>query len=293
MRNRIKLLLGVILAIITVAAVIFTISRLQPAQAASKPIDIAEIKEVDGMLQICEGVFAVYDDSYKVNVALIVSGKEAAIVDTGYAERNIECVKEYIDNNSLKLKSIFITHHHFDHIEKLSYFKTDDTEVYDYKNTENGQIIKLGKNKLKIVDTFGHNKDQHISIEIMDKHILIAGDVLSSNEPPIISAGKWLDVYKSTLNMIKGDDYALIIPGHGHIEEPEAMVNKQLEYLDNLEKKITEMLKNNADKKEVLSITFEDCMPNMEKLDMDQCTVIHKNNLNVLYKYFVLQKSNS
>lgn len=130
-----------------------------------------------------------------------IESLDAIIIDPGYPDPRI---LDYISKESLNLKSIFLTHGHFDHIMGLTYFtqssktnvlihKFDEPLLRDpYKNHSiflgepfsfSGEveqinsegIIKSGSIELKIIETPGHTKG---SICILLDKFLFSGDTL-------------------------------------------------------------------------------------------------------------------
>ena len=113
--------------------------------------------------------------------------KESAIVDPAW---DMTKIYEYLNNNNLVLKKILLTHSHNDHVnavdEVLDKF---DTQIHinkkekvfwakDYDNfsiNHGGDIIKLGKTKIKSLHTPGHTPG---STCYYVGNNLIAGDTL-------------------------------------------------------------------------------------------------------------------
>lgn len=204
-------------------------------KAFAKPIQ-PKFPVVSNMQKLSEGVFVSTGEYAKVNVGLIVSGDEAAIIDTGlayegYTPNEALRVKQYIEENNLRLKAIFITHHHEDHNANLAMFQNDNTVIYDPNNTRDGQFIPFGDKTFKIVRTNGHYNDEHISIELVKENILFAGDVVVTCMPSAVTFNGNFKGLVPTLEMLRAKNYSVIVPGHGDLINPHEAIRLNIEYL--------------------------------------------------------------
>ena len=110
-----------------------------------------------------------------------------AIVDPGEAEPVIA----YMDKNGLKPDAIFITHHHWDHINGApALIKKYAPAVYgpaadkhripfDYHGLGEGDVIDFGGEQAVIMETPGHTLG-HICYHFAKSKILLCGDTLFS-----------------------------------------------------------------------------------------------------------------
>jgi len=105
------------------------------------------------------------DNSY-----LIISDDEVAIVDP---QRDIWRFTEYIDQHNLDLKYILETHVHNDYVsgalELKDYYNHVDLALpklgeyeFEHRGMHEGDSLKLGQSRLKVLDTPGHTYE-HIS----------------------------------------------------------------------------------------------------------------------------------
>lgn len=198
-------------------------------------MSLFNISEDAGMVSINDEIFVSSGDYHHVNMTLIVSDNEGTIVDAGSATPEGERVKNYIDQNGIEIKNIILTHKHSDHIGNMQVFRGDEVDVYEFSNTEDGQVIEMGDKKFVIMHTPGHYNDKHLSVVIND-NILIAGDILTSNLDPLVvlSYGGNKERWINTLQRILEKDYKLVIPGHGPIVEG-SQVNKLIvEHIERL-----------------------------------------------------------
>lgn len=247
---------------------------------------------VCGMQKLSDGVFVSTGEYVKVNMGLIVSGDEAVIIDTGlvykgYTPSEALRVKQYIEENNLKLKYIFITHHHSDHDANLAMFQNDDTVLYDPGNTKDAQLISFGDRTFKIIRTNGHFNDEHISIELIKENIIFAGDVVTTCMPSAVAFEGNFKGLIPTLEMLRTGNYSVMVPGHGDIINSNEAIRLNLEYLKNVEKYVKRVIDDNGTLEDVLMISLEDCIDNTEHFVMEDAQVIHEWNLETAYNEFL------
>ena len=106
----------------------------------------------------------------QTNCYLLSSNGEVVIIDPGdEAEKIIEAVKEMGE-----VKYIITTHSHYDHNSALSEVK-EEVGGKVLTNLKEGDEIKVGDEKLIVLQTPGHTED---SICLMGDGFFISGDVL-------------------------------------------------------------------------------------------------------------------
>ncbi len=198
-------------------------------------IKLFNISENAGMVSINDEIFVSSGSYYHVNMTLIVSGNEGTIVDAGSDTPEGERVKSYIDQNGIEIKNIILTHRHSDHVRNIQTFGEEGVVVYEFNNTEDGQIIEMGDKKFIIMHTPGHYDDMHLSVVVND-NILIAGDILTSNLDPllVVTYGGNKESWINTLQGILEKDYKLAIPGHGPIVEGSKVNKLIVEHIEQL-----------------------------------------------------------
>lgn len=166
---------------------------------------------------------------------------EAAIIDPGGDGDKILTV---LDNNKLKLKYIFLTHGHGDHIGGLNEIKNktdapilihqEDLYLLKDKNknhsammggnvvemtadsyVKDGQILQLGELNLRIIHTPGHTKG---GICIHVKNVVFTGDTLFANSigRTDLDGGNFQTVIQSIKEKLMIlDENTIVYPGHG------------------------------------------------------------------------------
>ncbi|MFZ5353997.1 MAG: MBL fold metallo-hydrolase [Bacillota bacterium] len=285
--------------IFTVAALLF-LSMLLISYIASiyisnaptfKKYNISTIKstEAASLIRVTDDIVVStgdYPDICKVNMALIIEGSEAILIDTGYKNQEADLIRQFVSENGIEIKSIIMTHLSRDHVGNFKELSKGIPKTYEFSNIEDGQIIQLGDKKLKIIVTKGHYKNHHISVEIMKDNILVAGDVVVSCYLPMVNPGVNITDLIATLESIKQKEYSLIIPGHGDIIDPKISVERSLEYLYNLKRIVIEKIEAGGTIEEIRQIEVADCLEDITHLDARHIDRIHQLNLEGMYEFF-------
>lgn len=176
------------------------------------------------------------------NFSYIIGDDEThfgAIVDPGF---DIENIINRALQLKVKIKYIINTHEHADHIlgNKDIIIKTGakiiahkDTEIVKDIIIDDGDIIKIGKLKIKVIHTPGHSPG---SICLLVENKLITGDTLFVGECGRIDlpGGNAEDLYHSFFDKIlKLDDNIEVYPGHNYGEKPFSSIGyeKQTNYI--------------------------------------------------------------
>ena len=165
----------------------------------------------------------VLSDNY---VWTLVQGKEAIVVDPGDAAP----VAETLNELKLDLKSIIITHHHFDHTGGIQSLKDKyKCEVYGPGGghiqgissplSDNEEFEVLGK-KFIALATPGHTLDQlaYYSEEACSEPILFSGDTLFSAGCGRIFEGTPLQMYESISRFSVLPDNTKVYCGHEYTQ---------------------------------------------------------------------------
>ena len=144
------------------------------------------------------------------NCYIIHNKKQALIVDPGSEEEKIYKV---IDELKLKVKGIFITHYHFDHVTCLDKVKNKyKVDVIDYKN----RVDSIDGFDFEVIENYGHTMDS-VSFYFKKNKIMFTGDFVFRE-----SIGKYdfensSIMYKSLKEFCKFDNDIVIYPGHDEI----------------------------------------------------------------------------
>ncbi len=199
---------------------------------------------------------------YVPNVYL-VAGKEAALIDTGFEDREAaRCRIEYIKGLApLKLAYIIITHPHPDHIggcrtikkatgaqivmhslaagkARMVYHVTGDMLVGD------GDVLDLGGIRLETVYTPGHSPGS-ICVYMRESKILFTGDHILGIGTTVVDAPDGdMTQYIDSLKKLLKYDIRMICPGHGPpIHEPERKIEELIEHRGERERQVLSSLR--------------------------------------------------
>ena len=182
----------------------------------------------------------------KTNCYLVfdLKTKEALLIDPGEAP---EFLAQRITEENLQLKYLVATHGHFDHVLAIGVLKVifkvpflmnkkdqgllrkmNDSASYwlgieSYypvaevdQNLKEGQVLKLGKKSLKVIETPGHTPG---GICLFGQKVLFSGDTLflSGIGRTDYSYSDEDQVTKSLQKLIKLPATTIVYPGHGPI----------------------------------------------------------------------------
>ncbi len=159
--------------------------------------------------------------------------KEAVIIDPSW---DLDLVIETLERNSLKVKYIINTHHHFDHtigndaIVKHTKSKILQHESSTLKNDirlSNGEKIKFGNSELIVLHTPGHSKD---SICLVGDGKIFSGDALFVGNCGRVDlpGGSAKELYHSLFDVIyRLDDNFVLYPGHNYGISPNSTIGKE------------------------------------------------------------------
>tara|TARA_B100002051_G_C16690917_1_gene615443 strand:- start:603 stop:1364 length:762 start_codon:yes stop_codon:yes gene_type:complete len=130
---------------------------------------------------------------------------------------------EYVKKNSLKIKDIFITHHHKDHTNGIEGIIKNFPEVNIHspssriKNTRfvlnNNDEVETQINSFKIISTPGHTLDHIIYLDINNK-ILFCGDTLFRLGCGRVFEGTISEMHSSLQRINEIEDDLVIYCGH-------------------------------------------------------------------------------
>ncbi|KER06408.1 Hydroxyacylglutathione hydrolase protein [Marine Group I thaumarchaeote SCGC AAA799-E16] len=151
---------------------------------------------------------------------------ESIVIDPSWDLIELEMV---IKENSLKIKYIVNTHHHFDHtIGNEAMAESTKAPIIQHENSElkhdiavkDGDVIEFGNSKLKVLHTPGHSKD---SICLIGDGKIFSGDTLFVGNCGRIDlpGGSAKELYHSLFDVLYPlDDNLILYPGHnyGHKE---------------------------------------------------------------------------
>jgi len=145
-----------------------------------------------------------FTDNY---IWLVTTNEGSIVIDPGESSNVIN----YLDNNQLDLKAIFITHHHFDHTggidEITSYYPVNvygpinNVETIN-KRLKDGDRVSIIGIDFEIIEIHGHTLD-HIAYfsENNGNPILFCGDTLFAAGCGRVFEGTFEQMYESIIKL--------------------------------------------------------------------------------------------
>ena len=147
---------------------------------------------------------------------------EAIVIDPSWELVELEFV---IKQKGLKIKYIVNTHHHFDHtLGNEAMAESVNAPIIQHELSElkhdisvrDGDLIKFGRSKLKVIHTPGHSED---SICLVGDGKIFSGDTLFVGNCGRVDlpGGSARDLYHSLFDVLyQLDDDLKMYPGHNY-----------------------------------------------------------------------------
>jgi glyoxylase-like metal-dependent hydrolase (beta-lactamase superfamily II) len=228
------------------------------------------------------GVLVRQSRVFWMNSALLLDREHAVLVDPGVLPSELDDLADTVRTAGPKTVSIVFTHSHWDHVPGRPWWPQAGTvghaglgaelrrdagailrEATEHAArfgeswsrgfqpfepdiaVEGERALALGPWKLMLREARGHC-DSQITIDLVERHLLFAGDLLSDLEIP------WLDreprAYRRTLERLgflaADGEIGTLVPGHGTIAHGAAdvvgRIRRDLGYLDAMETGVRE-----------------------------------------------------
>jgi glyoxylase-like metal-dependent hydrolase (beta-lactamase superfamily II) len=217
---------------------------------------------------------------YAMNTGILHDAGHAALIDPALFPDEVEDIAAFCEGQQLKVETVVITHHHWDHLLGAARFpgahvvaqqayvaetaldlertRRSIRRYYEAEGVVPGapfdppmpdqtvdHIIGLtiGGIRVQLVHTPGHARD-HLSVYDPDAACLWAGDLLSDLEIPFVSDR--LDAFEQTLGMFAAMEIHLLVPGHGSLTCDRAEIRRRIDadrsYLSELRTRIEEVV---------------------------------------------------
>ena len=213
---------------------------------------------------------------YDMNTGILHDAGHAALIDPALLPDEVEDIAAFCEAQQLKVETVVITHHHWDHVLGAARFPGAHVVTHQayvaqtaldlermrrsirrYEEAEGVPAdvafdppmpeltfdllagLMVGDMHVEVFHTPGHARD-HASIYNAESAYLWAGDLLSDLEIPLVSDR--LDAYERTLGMFAAMEINLLVPGHGSLTRDRAEITGRIEedrsYLSELRKRI-------------------------------------------------------
>jgi hydroxyacylglutathione hydrolase len=147
---------------------------------------------------------------------------EAVILDPSW---DLDLIVEIIEKNSLQVKYIINTHHHFDHtIGNDAMVRKTGAKILQHASStlkndvtvSEGDKIRFGNSELTVIHTPGHSKD---SMCLVGDGKIFSGDTLFVGNCGRIDlpGGSAIELYHSLFDKVsKMDENLTLYPGHNY-----------------------------------------------------------------------------
>lgn len=225
-----------------------------------------------------ENVHVRQSRAYWMNSTVLLDSEHTILVDPGVLPSEIDEIAKLVNQAEPEKVSLLFTHGHWDHVlgapwwpearilahdrcaaaiaRDVEKIRTESAKIAaehgetwrapfvppKIDDASSGQrFLKLDPWKLVLRDAYGHS-DSQLSVHVPDLGLLVAADMLSDIEIPILHAAP--AVYRATLEVLRplaeGGAIETLVPGHGAIAfGPDAVierVRRDLAYLGSLER---------------------------------------------------------
>ncbi|MCX6084559.1 MAG: MBL fold metallo-hydrolase [Caldiserica bacterium] len=198
-----------------------------------------------------------------MNTGILHDAGHAALIDPALLPDEVEDIAAFCDGQQLKVETVVITHHHWDHCLGAARFPGAHVVTHqayiaqtalDLEQTRRwigryyeaegvaragpfdppmpdqtvDHIIGLmvGGVRVQLFHTPGHARD-HLSVYDPDAACLWAGDLLSDLEIPFVSDR--LDAFERTLGMFAAMEVHLLVPGHGSLTRDRTEIRRRID----------------------------------------------------------------
>ena len=227
---------------------------------------------------VAENVHVRQSRAYWMNSTVLLDSEHTILVDPGVLPSELDEIAQLVNQAEPEKVSLLFTHGHWDHVlgapwwpkaRILAHDRCAAAIAHDVEKirTESAKIaaahgeawrapfappqiddassgqryLKLDPWKLVLRDAYGHS-DSQLSVHVPDLGLLIAADMLSDIEIPILNTTP--AIYRATLETLRplaeGGAIETLVPGHGAIAfGPEAVVeriHRDLAYLGALDR---------------------------------------------------------
>ncbi|MCX6063035.1 MAG: MBL fold metallo-hydrolase [Caldiserica bacterium] len=213
---------------------------------------------------------------YAMNTGILHDAAHATLIDPALLPDEVEDIAAFCEAQQLKVETVVITHHHWDHVLGAARFPGAHVVTHqsyvaqtalDLEHTRRSiqgyygaegvaadtpfsppmpdqtvdRIIGLmvGDMRVQLFHTPGHARD-HLSVYDAESAFLWAGDLLSDLEIPFVSDR--LDAFERTLGMFAAMQVDLLVPGHGNLTRDHAEIRRRIDadrsYLSDLRTRI-------------------------------------------------------
>jgi cyclase len=242
--------------------------------------------------QIEKDLYIAIGDAYDSNSTIVLSGKEAIVIDALGSKKDARDLKRLIEDNfEARIRFFVCTHYFSDHLAALKLFP--DSQIITHKNyhdtfdserfrsEEEGSFfveptilmsdeltVRWGRFHLNLFHNPGHTTST-INVDIPEADLIHVGDTIVGNMVYVSYSSP--AEFIPALQRIKQRDRRKLISSHLGVRSTEA-IDHAASYLRTLQEKVKEHDSN---------ITLQNCLPlGVEATPFEN--IFHKRNLNSL-----------
>jgi glyoxylase-like metal-dependent hydrolase (beta-lactamase superfamily II) len=236
-----------------------------------------------------ESVHVRQSRAFWMNSTVLLDSEHTLLVDPGVLPSELDEIARLVNQAEPERITLILTHGHWDHVLGAPWWPKARVVAHDrcsgaiaadlahireeadgiarehgeawpqpfaappIHDASSGQrFLKLDPWRLVLRDAFGHS-DSQLSVHVPELSLLIAADMLSDIEIPILNTAP--AVYRGTLETLRplaeGGAFEALVPGHGAIalgpDEILGRVRADLGYLTELERGAVEAKRSGAD----------------------------------------------
>lgn len=223
--------------------------------------------ELFSYTKISDRVWQIEED-HGVFCTLVRGSELAALIDTGYGNRNLRAfVEAYVSTPYLVINS----HGHPDHIggnhwfdvvyarknewDVIEHFEEHEERTCELRDIQVGSSLSLGDVHLEVISLAGHTKGS-IGLLLKEEKLLIAGDALNEElwlfNYGALSMRELYETLKETMQV----DFSWYLCGHSSRKYPKEKIEAHIRNIENL--KVDEGTKADTIGFETYRSSFED-----------------------------------
>ncbi|HET9328536.1 MAG TPA: MBL fold metallo-hydrolase [Candidatus Eisenbacteria bacterium] len=235
------------------------------------------------------GIHVRQSAAFQMNSVALLHAEQTVLVDPGILASELDDLARVVADTDPAAVMLVFTHAHWDHVIGRPWWPKAQTLAHDHfaaevkrdaarildeirglaaKHAESWErgftpfrpdhavsglrFLKLGPWRLVIRDAPGHSTSQ-ISIHLPDHGVLIAADMLSDIEPPMLDGPcrPYLETLRGLRPLAEGGAITTLIPGHGSIARGKdavlARLRGDLDYLEKLESGVIQAMGEGLD----------------------------------------------
>jgi glyoxylase-like metal-dependent hydrolase (beta-lactamase superfamily II) len=271
-----------------------------------------------------DGVLVRQSRAFQMNSTLLLRADHAVLVDPGVLPSELDDIAARVKAAGPAALTLVFTHAHWDHVLGRAWWPEARTLGHDRfvpeleaslarlrtktdaLATEHGErwakpfaafhpkervsglrFTKIGSWRVVFRDAFGHC-DSQLSIHLPEQRVLIAADMLSDIEIPILNhpPERYLETLSTLLPVASAGAIETLIPGHGSVARGQEAVaerfRRDLTYLDQLDRRVRALRHSGAtlDQAQRDLATFED----VERDPGTPMREIHEANVRLAYE---------